>query len=260
MREAVSNIITLDRIHVGYDAHVLLRDIHVQIPASSIMAILGMNGTGKSTLLRTICGLQPAISGEVQIHGQSIRTMDVRELAKQISIVLTGRGEMVPSLFVYELLAMARAPHQHWLARNGEDDNKVVETSATIAGVTHLLDRRLYTLSDGEMQLVAIARAIAQETPVIVLDEPTSHLDILHKLQVFGLMRTLASHGKTIIFTSHEIDMALAIADHALLIDKQGNTAYGEKTQLVAEGTPEKFFASPDLTFDRSTGRFHYTL
>jgi iron complex transport system ATP-binding protein len=254
------HIISVQKLSIGYGDHVLLKDLHFDIQEGSITSILGMNGTGKSSLLRTICGLQASLKGDICIHGKTLRDIPARELAKHISIVLTGRSEMVSSLFVYEILAMARAPYQHWLARDSDADKLIVNEAASTAGITHLLQRRLYTLSDGEMQLVSIARAIAQETPVIILDEPTSHLDILHKLEVFGLLRTLSRQGKTIILTSHEIDMALAVADFALLIGKNGTYTFGDKNTLIENSTPATFFSSPDLTFDTKSGRFNYTL
>jgi len=256
----IQHIIKSTALCVGYDKHVILKDINIAVPQNSVTSIVGLNGTGKSTLLRSLCGLQKILSGEVLLHNKSLSDFSAGEIAKQISIVLTGRGEMVSSLSVYELLAMSRTPYLHWLSGVSGHDIAIIEESAKVAGVSHLIDRSLYTLSDGEFQLVGIARALAQETPIIILDEPTAHLDMQNKLEVFSLLRKLSKSGKTILFTSHDIDLALAISDHVLFIDKKGKVEFGETSSLIERNIPATYFDSANIQFDKETNRFKFLL
>ena len=183
--------------------------------------ILGPNGAGKSTLLRTLCGFQPALGGSASIEGTDISQLSPAQMARKVSVVLTYRPD-TPSLTAEEMVAMGRAPYTGFWGTIHSADKKVVEQAMHTVGITSLASRRMGTLSDGELQKVMIAKALAQQTPVILLDEPTAFLDYASKVQVMKTLSSLAhQEGKTILMSTHDMELAARLADNLLEIKER---------------------------------------
>ncbi len=253
-------VISTHGLSVGYNDKIILQDINMQIPKNSVVAVLGLNGTGKTTLLRSLAGLQNIISGEIIIDGISIDTLPASALAKKLSVVLPGRGDVVQGLLVHELFSTTRASFATGFGKLQPDDIAIIEQTISQLKIEKLLNKRIYQLSDGEAQMVFIARALIQQTPIVFMDEPTSYLDIIHKMEIFSLIRSLSRQEKTILFTSHELDIAIQIADYCLLIGQSGEHVFGKKNDLLQSGQVEQFFNSKYLAFDASSQRFNWKL
>ena len=187
-------ILKTENLSIGYqqkkEDKIIAKNINLKIEKGKLVTILGRNGIGKSTLLRTLSKVQKPISGEVFIHQKSIENLTEKELSTQLSLVLTER---LPEsqLTVYELIALGRQPYTNWIDKLTDTDIEKVETAIKQTGIEHLKNNRFYELSDGQLQRVLIARALAQDTEIIILDEPTAHLDIHHTFKVFSLLKKL---------------------------------------------------------------------
>lgn len=213
--------ITTNRLTVGYRGHRVVEDISLSLPCGRLVCLLGPNGAGKSTLLRTLCGFQPPIAGTVTISGNNITTMSAAEVARLVSVVLTDRPP-TPSLTAAEMVGMGRAPYTGFWGRLGDDDRRLVSEAMTTVGIAQLATRRMGQLSDGERQKVMIAKALAQHTPVIVLDEPTAFLDYPSKVAVMKTLARLAhDEGKTILMSTHDLELAAQLGDELMEIENK---------------------------------------
>ena len=244
-------IISTKGLAVGYANKIILQDINLSVPQGSVLAVLGLNGSGKSTFLRSIAGLQKVKQGEIFLDGKLVQQYSEFERAKQISLVLPGRGDMVQGMFVHELFSATRAAFNSGFGKLSSVDIHIIEKIISDLKIERLVQKRLYQLSDGEAQMVFIARALIQDTPVILLDEPTSFLDVVHKVEIFSLLAGLKKAGKTVVFTSHEIDIALQVADYCLMIGKDGKHVFGTQGEVVARGVVEELFQIEGVRFDR---------
>lgn len=212
-------MIELRQFSVGYDSRLLLDDVDVTIGDSRLTALIGRNGSGKSTLLRAVAGLHRSYCGEVLLNGKSAAGMTPEVMARNLAYVSTRRPR-VPNLTCRDVVAIGRAPYTNWIGQLGDCDRQVVEQSLDSVGMAEYVDRPLDTMSDGECQRVMIARALAQSTPVILLDEPTSFLDLPNRYELCELLASLAhDEGKCILFSTHELDIALNMCDDIALID-----------------------------------------
>lgn len=210
--------ITTNRLTVGYRGHRVVEDISLSLPCGRLVCLLGPNGAGKSTLLRTLCGFQPPIAGTVTISGSDITTMSAAEVARLVSVVLTDRP-LTPSLTAQEMVGMGRAPYTGFWGRLSDDDRRLVSEVMQTVGIAPLATRRMGRLSDGERQKVMIAKALAQHTPVIVLDEPTAFLDYPSKVAVMKTLARLAhDEGKTILMSTHDLELAAQLGDELMEI------------------------------------------
>ena len=210
--------ITTNRLTVGYRGHRVVEDISLSLPCGRLVCLLGPNGAGKSTLLRTLCGFQPPIAGTVTISGSDITTMSAAEVARLVSVVLTDRP-LTPSLTAREMVGMGRAPYTGFWGRLSDDDRRLVSEAMQTVGIDSLATRRMGRLSDGERQKVMIAKALAQHTPVIVLDEPTAFLDYPSKVAVMKTLARLAhDEGKTILMSTHDLELAAQLGDELMEI------------------------------------------
>lgn len=208
-------------LSVGYRKHSVVEDINLQLHSGSMTCILGPNGSGKSTLLRTLCGFQPALGGSARIEGTDISQLSPTEMARKVSVVLTYRPD-TPSLTAEEMVAMGRAPYTDFWGTIRSTDRHVVQQAMHTVGITSLARRRMGTLSDGELQKVMIAKALAQQTPVILLDEPTAFLDYASKVQVMKTLSLLAhQEEKTILMSTHDMELAARLADNLLEIKER---------------------------------------
>lgn len=208
-------MISLDHLSLGYGNRALIADASTSLPPAQLTALLGRNGTGKSTLLRTLAGLAPPRSGTITIGDKALNLPPSRLVA----YVGTGRVR-IPNMSCRDVVGLGRAPYTDWLGRLSPADSAAVDQALDQVGMTSFAFRPLDSLSDGEAQRVMIARALAQATPVILLDEPTSFLDIPARNDLCRLLRSLAhSQGKCILFSTHELTLAQHYADRLLLID-----------------------------------------
>lgn len=215
------NVITLHHLSVGYGHRQVLTDVNLSLPRGSLISLMGANGTGKSTLLRTLCGFLKPLEGRVLIEGADLSKLSATEVARRVSIVLTERTD-VQGLTSAELVAMGRAPYTGFLGRLHPADKMAVRQAMEAVGIEGLSCRKVGRLSDGEQQKVMIAKALAQATPVVLLDEPTAFLDYPSKVMLMKTLRTLAQHeGKTILLTTHDIELAARLSDMLLEIRGQ---------------------------------------
>lgn len=199
------------------------RGLEGSLPRGTLTALLGTNGAGKSTLLRTLAGLQPPLAGDIFWEGNSLASLTPEERAKRLSIVLTVRPE-TGNLTVREVVALGRLPHRQglWGSRNAAADAEAVESAMRLTTTSAWSERPVSRLSDGERQRVFIAKALAQETPLILLDEPTAFLDYPSRVQFFNLLKRLTNEmGKTVLLSSHDVELAAAHADRILLLSKE---------------------------------------
>lgn len=199
------------------------RGLEGSLPRGTLTVLLGTNGAGKSTLLRTLAGLQPPLAGDIFWEGNSLASLTPEERAKRLSIVLTVRPE-TGNLTVREVVALGRLPHRQglWGSRNAAADAEAVERAMQLTTTSAWSERPVSRLSDGERQRVFIAKALAQETPLILLDEPTAFLDYPSRVQFFNLLRRLTNEmGKTVLLSSHDVELAAAHADRILLLSKE---------------------------------------
>ncbi|WGK64178.1 ABC transporter ATP-binding protein [Croceiramulus getboli] len=229
--------------------------LSLQIPSGSLTCVLGINGAGKSTLLRSVAQLQAPLSGQVAFEDQSLDQLEAPELARTLSVVLTDHSYS-KNLTVGELVALGRQPYTDWLGNLSDQDKTIIKSALEKTDTLSLSDRYCSALSDGQMQRVLIARALAQDTPLLLLDEPTTHLDLHHKASVLQLLTTIsATMGKTVIFSTHDISLVLPICSHALVLDND-SCALGTPEQLIEQGVFNRLFPKDAVTFDPDTWAF----
>ena len=231
--------------------------LDLEMKAGQLICLLGPNGAGKSTLLRTLAGLQAPLGGEIELSGQHLSTLKPPQIARRLSLVLT---ESVRSgnLDVYSLISLGRYPYSGWLGKLTEDDRAIIDDAIQATHVGRFVGRKIGQLSDGECQKVMLARALAQDTPLIVLDEPTAHLDLPSRIELMRLLHKLARDtNKGILISTHELDLALQVADKVWLIRKDGKLEAGSPETLVLNGTFEAAFDTAGIVFDKSTGSFN---
>lgn len=229
----------------------------VEIHPGQLICLLGPNGSGKSTLLRTLAGLQHALEGTIEIAGTVSGKLKPAQLAKKISLVLTDsvRGS---NLTVYSLVALGRYPYSSWLGILDDADRAIIAWAIEATRVESFLNRKVATLSDGESQKVMLARALAQDTPLMMLDEPTAHLDLPSRIQLMRLLHQLAKEtNKGILISTHELDLALQVADEVWLLQAGGKFNKGVPEDLVLNGTFETAFDKEGILFDKTTGNFN---
>lgn len=245
-------MIELRDITLRFGERTLLEGASTRFKRGEMVALLGRNGTGKSTLLRAIASLGRVQGGEIIIGGKPLTQMNSRELAHSVAFVNTERVD-VEALKARDLVAIGRSPYTGWLGGLSAEDERIVTQSLRSAGVEHLASRDVATLSDGECQRVMIARALAQDTPVILLDEPTSFLDLPNRYELCTLLMRLAhEQNKCVLFSTHELDIALSLADSIALVNTP-HLAHMATDEMVASGIIERLFDSRYLTFDAST-------
>lgn len=246
-------MIELRNITLAFGSRTLIDNGSALFERGSLVALLGRNGTGKSTLLRAIASLGRTTAGSIAIDGMEVGDIPAATLARKVAFVNTERVD-VEALSVHDLVAIGRAPYTDWMGRLGAEDEAVVERAMTVAGIASMRDRRVDTLSDGECQRVMIARALAQDTPAILLDEPTSFLDLPNRYELCTLLRRLAhEEHKCVIFSTHELDIALSLADSIALVDTP-HLKHLATEKMVRSGNIERLFDSDYVSFDAATG------
>jgi iron complex transport system ATP-binding protein len=251
--------VTCRDLAIGYPQQVqpLVSNLSLALSAGQFVFLLGPNGVGKTTLLKTLAGLMEPRSGSIHYAGRLIVDLSRHELARQRSIVLSPR-EVDGSLRVRELVALGRLPYADWLGTLSADDDAAVTQALAATDSIHLADRPARQLSDGERQRVLIARALAQSTPVIFLDEPTAFIDLPGRMGIVGVLKRAAHEmNKAILLSTHDLDMALEVADQVWVLDREGSLEEGMPEELVLRGTFNRAFPS-SARFDPQTGRFRW--
>jgi iron complex transport system ATP-binding protein len=253
-------ILETKQLTIGYRANrqdnIIAENLNLALNAGELVCLLGQNGVGKSTLMRTLSAMQAPISGQVFLGGDDISTLKGRELAQRLSIVTTERVE-VGLMTGASLVALGRHPHTDWTGQLTAHDERMVQWALHSVGAQSLAGRKLSEMSDGERQRVLIARALAQEPAVILLDEPTAFLDLPRRIDIMQVLRQLAhSTQKAILLSTHDLDLALKTADSIWLMTGGSPIAIGMPEELVLDGAFERAFAREGLQFDAWTGSF----
>ena len=240
------------QLDVGYvnrgKTVVLLSSLELTLERGRLVALLGQNGAGKSTLLRALTGFSQPLAGRITIDGNDLATMSLRERSRLIGLVSTDRIA-AGGLTVTELVELG--PHTGFLGRLSSDDHRIVSEALDLVGMTHKAAEHLAQLSDGERQKGMVARALAQQTPIIVLDEPTAFLDVASRIETMQLLRTLATEqNKAVLLSTHDVSQALLLAHELWLITTQRTVLHGPTQQLVTDGAMQQIFDSDRVTFD----------
>lgn len=233
-------MIELQHLTVGYGKKAILSDINQTIESGQLVCLLGANGVGKSTILRTIAGFQPPLCGTILLNEQDMSSFSTAQRSKAISVVLTERIE-VPCMNVVDLVGMGRSPYTGFFGTLTKEDKNIIYEAIDMVGISHLATRTFDTLSDGERQKVLLAKALAQQTPVILLDEPTAFLDFHAKVSTLRLLLRLAHEtNKTILLSTHDVEMAIQLSD-ALWIVQNEEIKAGTTLSLTESGTLKHF-------------------
>ena len=248
--------ITLKEVSVGYDGQSVLKDISFELYSGELICLLGANGKGKSTLLKTLMGILPDLSGEILLKGKALANFSAEEKAKEMAVVLTDSLRDV-AMKAKDVVATGRYPYLSWNAKLKQEDEAIIETSLSKVGALEYADRWMSDLSDGERQRVILARALAQQTDVLLLDEPTAFLDLAHTMELSVLLKKFSrEEGKSIIMSTHDWATALQIADRVFWIDKSSQFHILETEALKKGGKMNEMLNSPFGKWNSDKGRF----
>jgi len=253
-------VLSTQNLNIGYKTKnttdIIQQELQLELQPGQLVCLIGPNGAGKSTLLRTLAGLQKPISGKVLIDNVDINKISQRNKALQIALVLTDRVS-IDNATVEELVGFGRHPHSNWWGNKSEEDIQFIREAIEMVHLKHKTDRNINDLSDGERQRVMIAKALAQDTPVIMLDEPTAHLDLPNRVEILLLLHKLAHKtGKAILLSTHELDIALQAADCIWLMTKENGVECGVPEDLVFNGSFSRAFESKSYYFNAANGNF----
>ena len=246
-------MIELQHFSIGYKENSLLHEVNATIKKGQLTALIGRNGTGKSTLLRAIAGLNRCYSGKIILDGHDIACMKTEDMAKTLAVVTTERTR-IANLRCKDVVAIGRAPYTNWIGRMQETDKEIVMQSLISVGMEAYANRTMDKMSDGECQRVMIARALAQDTPIILLDEPTSFLDMPNRYELVALLRRLVhDEKKCIMFSTHELDIALSMCDSIALLDTP-NLSCLTASEMQKSGYIDRIFQNENIRFDSLCG------
>ena len=229
-------MLEIKQLSVGYADEVIVHNVDIEVPEGKVTVLFGPNGCGKSTLLKSLCGILQVKSGEVRLGGDNILSLPPKELAKKVAYLTQSR--QIPDITVRRLVLHGRFPYLSYPRHYRPEDYQKADEALEQMGITDLADTPLDRLSGGQRQKVYIAMALAQDTPVILLDEPTTYLDIKHQLRTMRRVKELAEGGKTVIMVVHDPDQAMNVADKLVLM---------EQGKVVVQGTPEEVYQSEQL-------------
>lgn len=249
-------ILSAKILEIGYNGKSITYPLNLSLQRGTLTALIGTNGCGKSTLIRTLSGLQKPLKGKVVVKNDNLASLSGNSRARLISHVLTD-SQYLRSIKVRDLVGMGRFPYTNFMGTLTPKDREVVEQSMLQVNVAHKADQPLYMLSDGERQRTMIAKALAQDTPIIFLDEPTSFLDMRNKIDILCLLHKLASErDKTILLSTHDIDIALQVADSIWLMESGKRIITGSPEELVTSGKIAESFHSDAFFFNPDTRSF----
>jgi len=248
-------ILSTQHLSIGYEDKVVAQNIELNIKKGELLAVIGVNGSGKSTLLKTIIKELTPIAGNVFLEEVAIENISAKEISEKISIVLT-ETHFSKNLRVEELVSLGRQPYSNWLGILTSKDKVAVQNALNLIAVQDLAHKKCSDLSDGQLQKVMLARALAQNTPLIMLDEPTTHLDLYHKAFVLKMLKKLSkTTQKAIVFATHEIDLALQLCDKIILVNN-GEVIQQTPENLIKEKHLENLFPSDLIQFDSISKSF----
>lgn len=245
-------MIRFENLTLGYGSRTLIDSLTGEIRRGHLTALVGRNGTGKSTLLRAIAQLGDIASGEIFIDGKELSHISPSEMASKVALVTTDKVR-IANLRCRDVVALGRAPYTNWIGRMQEQDNEIVEQSLAAVGMSDYADKTMDRMSDGECQRIMIARALAQQTPIILLDEPTAFLDMPNRYELCTLLRGLAHReNKSILFSTHELDIALELCDSIALISPPQMHILPTE-EMIRSGHIERLFTTGVVSFDPET-------
>ncbi|QZT36363.1 ABC transporter ATP-binding protein [Halosquirtibacter xylanolyticus] len=257
-------VLSFRDLDVGYQSgkrkKVVAAGLQGTLKRGVLTSLIGSNGTGKSTLLRTLAGFQPMLSGEVYYHEEPLRGISSQRLSRCVSVVLTDRVE-VPNATVYEIASLGRSPYHGRWNRLDHQDHQIIDEALIQCGIAHKREDLLSSLSDGERQKVFIAKALIQQTDLIILDEPAAFLDFTARIEVMKLLRDIAiSRNISILLSSHDLDLALQLSDQVWLFYPEGPLVEGSPEDLLWRGNFNEIFQSDHLKYDKLRGKYevHY--
>ncbi len=255
-------MLAIDQLEIGYRSPLgpksVAKNISLRLEAGEFVCLLGPNGAGKSTLMRTIAGMQPALSGTVALDGIDVRTLTANQRAARLSVVLTERVT-AGLLTGYAMACLGRYPHTGWFGKLNEADHEAVRRALRLARAEAFSERFVGELSDGERQRVMMARALAQEPRLMILDEITAFLDLPRRIEMMTLLRDLAHDGnRTVLISTHDLDLALRTADRIWLMRADGTLSTGAPEDLVLNGSFATAFAEEGIAFDPMRGAFSF--
>ncbi len=231
--------------------------LNLKLYEGELTCLLGLNGAGKSTLLRSLCGFQPIISGEVRIMGKLLEKYSAYDFSMLVGVVLTEKTN-AGGISVYELVSLGRHPHTPFFGQLRQKDKNIIEQSLEAVGIAHKAKFSVAELSDGERQKAMIAKALAQQCPIIILDEPTAFLDITSRIETMALLRKLAKQqNKSILLSTHDLDLAIQMSDSIWLQNRGEAIVCGTPEDLILDGSLGRFFSKDGIEFDSSTGKFN---
>jgi iron complex transport system ATP-binding protein len=243
-------------LSIGYPNYTVQSNLNLELHAGELVCLIGQNGSGKSTLMRTLAGLQKPILGKTLISGKNINLLSTQEKALLISMVLTDRVD-VENARVFDIVSLGRYPHTHWWGGVSKEDDKIIHQMIKMVHLEEKTEHLMAQLSDGERQRAMIARALAQDTPIVLLDEPTAHLDLPNRVEIMLLLHKLAHEtGKGILLSTHELDLALQAGDRIWLMDAKNGVECGTPEDLVFNGSFNRTFESDNYIFNPANGNF----
>lgn len=256
---AEHTVLKTTNLSIGYltkqGSRIVADQINLNLPKGKLTCLVGKNGIGKSTLLRTLSKMQPKLSGRIELENKNLDDITGVELAKKISLVLTER---IPSsnLTVFELIALGRQPYTNWIGKLSKQDIRLIHLAIEQTHLKDLIQQRCDELSDGQLQRAMICRALAQDTDLIILDEPTAHLDVQHKIETFKLLSNIAKDLKrSVLISTHEIQLATQMADQLWLMTKD-KIITGEPNDLIETDKINLLFESNSIQFDKESNQF----
>jgi len=261
MEESARTILQTENLSIGYRLSkkkklTLLSEINISMQKGELVCLLGPNGSGKSTFMRTLAGIQPPLQGATLVDQRPIKSRNFKEISQLLSIVLTERLT-VENLQVFQVVSLGRYPYTNWLGKLDREDKEKIRWAMEQVNVLQFANHTIDQLSDGEKQRVMIAKALAQDTPLVMLDEPTAHLDLPNRVEIMKLLRRLAKEtNKAILLSTHELDLALQAADTIWLMKKGEPIKPGVPEDLVLSGQFESTFNNQSFAFDKSSGKF----
>lgn len=256
-KENKHSILSSQNLSVGYTDFKVINDINLSVCSGELIAVLGKNGSGKSTLIKTLAKILDPLKGTILLKNKELESYKQKELAKLFTIILT---EKLPEnlLTVLELISMGRQVYTNWFDQLSKVDQEKINFAIKVTHTQHLLSKKFSELSDGQKQKVLLAKAIAQDTPIIFLDEPTTHLDVHHRMETFMLLKDLAhTHNKTIIMATHEVGLSTQLADELWLVNKK-SIQIGSPQEMIRNQTLGNIFNSNLIRFNSKTCTFEF--
>lgn len=252
-------VLRISDLSIGYKSSkatkVVAKNINFSLEKGKLTALIGANGIGKSTLLKTITAVEKPLSGKVELHNKNLFEIPQKKVAQLMSVVLTEK--LPPSnLTVSQLIALGRQPYTNWIGELSDTDKAKVAEAIQLVQIEDLADKKHFELSDGQFQKALIARALAQDTALIILDEPTTHLDLFHKVSIFRLLKKLAHQAnKCILFSTHDIDFALELCDEIIVMTPD-KIQKGTPQELTQSGIFDQLFEGEAVVFDKEKKKF----